>query len=57
MIVLSGRPADVYDVKFKNQEMTFYIARDSTDGKIHYMHTRSGAPDEEKMYLFAYGPG
>ena len=31
MKVLAGRPADVYDVKFKNQELTFYIARDSTD--------------------------
>jgi len=57
MIVLDGRPADVYDVKFKNQELTFYIARDSTDGKIHYIHTRPGPPDDEKMYLFAYGPG
>jgi hypothetical protein len=57
MKVLAGRPADVYDVKFRHQEMTFYIARDSTDGKIHYIHTRSGAPDDEKMYLFAYGPG
>ena len=56
-IVLDGRPADVYDVKFKNRELTFYIARDSTDGKIHYIHTRSGPPDDEKMYLFAYGPG
>ena len=56
-IVLDGRPADVYDVKFKHRELTFYIARDSTDGKIHYIHTRSGPPDDEKMYLFAYGPG
>ena len=56
-IVLNGRPADVYDVKFRNQEMTFYIARDSTDGKIHYIHTRPGPPNDEKMYLFAYGPG
>ena len=57
MKVLDGRPADVYDVKFRNQEMTFYIARDSTDGKIHYIHTRPGPPNDEKMYLFAYGPG
>ena len=42
-----GRPPDVYDVKFKHRELTFYIARDSTDGKIHYMHTRSGSPDDE----------
>ena len=56
MIVLSGRLADVYDVKFKNQELTFYIARDSKDGKIHYFHTRPGPPDDEKLYLFAYGP-
>ena len=57
MKVLDGRPADVYDVKFRNQEMTFYIARDSTDGKIHYIHTRPGPPNDEKMYLAAYGPG
>lgn len=57
MKVLAGRPADVYDVKFRNKEMTFYFARDSTDGKVHYIHTRPGPPDDEKMYLFAYGPG
>ena len=57
MKVLDGRPADVYDVKFKNQELTFYISRDSTDGKVHYIHTRPGPPDDEKMYLFASGPG
>jgi len=57
MKVLDGRPADVYDVKFKNQELTFYIARDSTDGRVHYIHTRPGPPDDEKMYLFASGPG
>jgi hypothetical protein len=58
--VLSGRTADVYDVKFQKQEMTFYIARDSKDGKIHYIHTRPtrpGPPDDEKLYLAAYGPG
>ena len=57
MKVLAGRPADVYDVKFKKQELTFYIARDSTDGKIHYIHIRTGPPNDEKMYLAAYGPG
>ena len=57
MKVLDGRPADVYDVKFRNQELTFYIARDSTDGKIHYIHTRPGPPNDENMYLAAYGPG
>ena len=57
MKVLDGRPADVYDVKFRNQEMTFYLARDSTDGKIHYIHTRPGPPNDEKLYLAAYGPG
>ena len=57
MKVLDGRPADVYDVKFRNQEMTFYFARDNTDGKIHYIHTRPGPPNDEKMYLAAYGPG
>jgi hypothetical protein len=56
-LVLSGRRADVYDVKFKNRELTFYIARDALDGKIHYIHTRPGPPDDEKLYLFAYGPG
>jgi len=57
MKVLDGRPADVYDVKFQKQELTFYIARDSTDGKIHYIHTRPGPPNDENMYLAAYGPG
>jgi hypothetical protein len=46
---LKGRVPDVYDVKFRNQRKTFYIARPEPDGKIHYLWVRNGAPDDEKM--------
>ena len=46
---LNGRPADVYDVKFRHLEKTFYIVPPGPDGKIEYLHVRSGAPDDEKM--------
>ena len=48
---LNGRPADVYGVKFKYQEKTFYIVPPGPDGRIRYMNVRSGTPDEEKIYL------
>ncbi len=54
---LSGRAADVYDVKFKHQEMTFYIVPPDADGKIQFMRIRDGAPDEERADQFARGPG
>jgi hypothetical protein len=54
---VSGRTADVYDVKFRRQELTFYIVPPDSDGKVHYMHVRSGAPNDEKMHLFVTGPG
>jgi hypothetical protein len=46
---LSGRVADVYDVKFAHQEKSFYIARPGADGKVQYLWVRNGAPDDEKM--------
>ena len=49
---LNGRKADVYDVKFRHHEKTFYIVPPGPDGKIQYMRVRGGAPDDENMYLF-----
>jgi len=43
---LNGRAADVYDVKFKHQEMTFYIVPPDADGKVEFMRIRGGAPDD-----------
>ena len=54
---LNGRTADVYDVKFRNQEKTFYIVPPGPDGKVHYMLVRNGAPDDERADLFVHGPG
>ena len=45
---LNGRTADVYDVKFRHQEKTFYIVPPDPDGKVHYLLVRSGAPNDEK---------
>jgi hypothetical protein len=54
---VSGRTADLYDVKFRRQELTFYIVPPDSDGNVRYMHIRSGAPNDEKMHLFVTGPG
>jgi hypothetical protein len=57
--LLNGRTTDLYDVKFRNQEKTFYIARPGPDSKIHYLLIRNGSPDpaDERMDLFVRGPG
>jgi hypothetical protein len=47
---LNGRPADVYDVRFEHMKKTFYIVPPRPDGKIEYLHVRSGDPDDEKLY-------
>ena len=52
---LNSRTADVYDVKFAHEELTFYIVPPGPDGKVHYLHVRDGAPNEEKLYLFSGG--
>ena len=56
---LHSRTTDLYDVKFKNQELTFYISRPETDGKIRYLLIRNGGPNpaDERMDLFVHGPG
>jgi hypothetical protein len=54
---LSGRTADLYDVKFKHHEKTFYIVRPEPDGKIRYLLIRDGGPDDERSDLFVRGPG
>src|SRR3954469_13913165 len=54
---LSGRAADVYDVKFKHQEMTFYIAPPDADGRVQYMRIRAGGPGDERADQFSRGPG
>ena len=46
---LNGRTADVYDVKFRHQQKTFYIVPPGPDGKVLYMRVRGGAPDDEKL--------
>ena len=45
---LFGRTADVYYVKYKHQDYTFYIVPPGQDGKIVYMLIRSGGPNDEK---------
>lgn len=51
---LNGRTADVYDVKFRHQERTFYIVPPGPDGQVRYMHVRNGAPNDEKLGLRAF---
>jgi hypothetical protein len=55
-VFLKGETADVYDVKFRNQEKTFYIARPGPDGKVHYILVRNGAPNDERADLWARNP-
>lgn len=43
-----GRAADVYYVKYKHQDYTFYLVPPGADGKIVYMLARSGTPADEK---------
>jgi hypothetical protein len=45
---LAARTADVYHVKYKHQDYSFYIVPPGADGKILYMLIRSGAPRDEK---------
>src|SRR4051812_29502960 len=54
---LNGRAADVYDVKFRHQEKTFYIVPPGPDGAIRYLLIRGGGPDDERQDLFVHGPG
>ena len=51
------RSVDVYDVKFERQELTFYIVPPDTDGDVHYLQIRPGAPNDEKIYRFDSSPG
>ena len=53
---LNGRPADIYDVKFKRQEKTFYIVPPGPDGRVHYMYVRNGGPDDEIVDFWATTP-
>lgn len=54
--LLNGRMADVYDVKFSRQELTFYIVPPGPDGQVHYMMVRNGAPNDEIADMFARNP-
>ena len=45
---LAARTADVYYVKYRHQDYTFYIVPPGADGKILYMLIRSGRPEDEK---------
>jgi len=49
---LNARTADIYHVKFRHQEKTFYIVPPDPDGKIHYMLIRGGAPNDERREGF-----
>ena len=55
--LLNGRTTDLYDVKFKHHEKTFYIVPPGPDGKIRYLLVRDGGPDHERTDLFVRGPG
>jgi hypothetical protein len=56
--LLNGRTADLYDVKFRKQEKTFYIARPEPDGKIRALLVRNGRsdPGDERLDLAVLGP-
>ena len=43
-----GRSADVYYVKYKHQDYTFYIVPPEQESKIVYMLIRPGRPEDEK---------
>jgi len=45
---LFGRTADVYYVKYRHQEYTFYIVPPNADGQVTYMLVRGGKPEDEK---------
>ena len=45
---LSGNAADVYYVKYRHQDMTFYIVPPDAEGNILYMLVRSGTPTDAK---------
>ena len=54
---LNGRVADVYHVKFRHEEKTFYIVPPGPDSRIHYMQIRNGGPNDEREEMFITGPG
>jgi hypothetical protein len=54
---LNGRAADVYDVKFRHHQKTFYIVPPGPDGTIRYLLVRGGGPNDEREDLFVHGPG
>jgi hypothetical protein len=54
---LHAREADVYAVKYRHQEKTFYIVPPGPDGTIHYLMVRQGGPQDEREELFVAGPG
>jgi hypothetical protein len=51
--LFNGRTADVYDVKFKKVERTFYIVPPGPDGKVRYIFVRNGAPRDEYVDYWA----
>jgi hypothetical protein len=53
---LNGRMADVYDVKFKYQEVTVYIVQPGSDGNVRYIFIRNGAPRDEMADMWARNP-
>lgn len=45
---LSANAADVYYVKYRHQDLTFYIVPPDANGDILYMLVRSGTPADAK---------
>jgi hypothetical protein len=45
---LGANAADVYYVKYRHQDMTFYIVPPDRDGNILYMLVRGGTPTDAK---------
>ncbi len=53
---LTGGTADVYDVKFARQELTFYVVPPGPDGNVRYIFVRNGAPRDEMTDMWARNP-
>jgi hypothetical protein len=53
---VNGRTADVYDVKFKYQELSFYIVQPDREGNVRYIFIRNGAPSDEIADMWARNP-
>ena len=53
---VTGEMADVYDVKFARQELTFYVVPPGQGGNARYLFVRNGAPSGEMSDMWARNP-